>query len=57
MPREPLPEPEKVLPAYESLEGTVRRIVRDELRPLHELLEELTNALVRQGGMVEPTRR
>jgi hypothetical protein len=40
MPRNPLPEPSAILPAYESLEDMVRRVVRDELRPVLERLEE-----------------
>jgi hypothetical protein len=38
--RKPLPEPSAILPAYESLEDMVRRVVRDELRPVLERLEE-----------------
>lgn len=44
-PQRPITQPEHKLPAYETLPETIRRIVREELRPLHEQIEELSTKL------------
>jgi hypothetical protein len=41
-------------PPYESLPRTIRRIVRDELRPLIELTQELTKRLTPEAGGPQP---
>ena len=43
--REPIQPPQDVFPATEPLPNLIRRIVRDELRPIHQLLEEMRDAL------------
>lgn len=57
MARQPLSEPETMLPAYEGLPRTIRRIVRDELRPLMErtdlLLERVGRGAVSQVPLEE----
>jgi hypothetical protein len=37
----PIPPPETKLPAYESLPETIRRLVREEIAPVLDALEEI----------------
>jgi hypothetical protein len=41
-----LREPQEILPAYEPLEHMVRRVVREELEPVLDILKKLRPAEV-----------
>jgi hypothetical protein len=41
-----LREPQEILPAYEPLDHMVRRVVREELEPLLDILKKLRPAEV-----------
>jgi hypothetical protein len=52
---QPIPQPESKLPSYESLPETVRRLVREELGPVLDGIEEIRAMLAGPAGQERPT--
>jgi hypothetical protein len=52
---QPIPPPETKLPAYESLPETLRRVVREELGPVLDGIEEIQAMLAASSTGETPT--